>query len=611
MPAGNLFVAFFGALAVGFGHVPGWPPLAPPPRPSLNEVVREYKRLGLTLPPPEAALIRIGYWRWTSEYADGKRVRSYHLGFRLAPPWPGGDPRYWFGSWMSSTLWFDPRTVEPVEPTPAALSDVYMPFGGEEYIGLAIACRLRGWDGLADGLYARAWERFTADREREYEPFTAFRDEAYTNWEGRLSKRGTDRAEVLRHLKALIGEDENLLTPRRGFVLSALETTLGHPGSAPGTVEALIDGLTEYWEEPPFEDVHDVAADAAGREPYRKLAERGFEVVPALLDHLGDDRLSRAYHHCMASWQLHYNITVGHLTSRLLYDLSDGAVGTDDSDRGGRLDPGKAREWFTAAEKVGEERWLLDHALPAGLRRDPIVRVIGAKYPARLPALYRAVLAGPSDRSGDDYVGAILASRLPRGEQIALLEEGATHDDIDHRVRAVGGLAAIDPPRSRDHLLRTLRWLRDGVTVCPDWFDGSCALVWLVKQSGDPACWDALADLARQGGDDLRMTCLWCLHIGHPIDTADRPDPARREKIRFAARFLNDRTVGDVGCGLEIRDAAAVQLADLLRFPCDDCEWRLDVFRSGDAPRFGPFSRLFLRESVRAAAERELTRPWR
>ena len=38
-------------------------PTAPPPHPTLNEVVKEYLRLGLPLPPANAELVRIDLFR--------------------------------------------------------------------------------------------------------------------------------------------------------------------------------------------------------------------------------------------------------------------------------------------------------------------------------------------------------------------------------------------------------------------------------------------------------------------------------------------------------------------------------------------------------------------
>jgi hypothetical protein len=44
------------------GAATGQVPTAPPPHPALDEVVKEYRRLGLPLPPRGAKLVRINWY---------------------------------------------------------------------------------------------------------------------------------------------------------------------------------------------------------------------------------------------------------------------------------------------------------------------------------------------------------------------------------------------------------------------------------------------------------------------------------------------------------------------------------------------------------------------
>lgn len=611
LPLRPLAVGLVGVLAGGVAVAQ--PPPAPPPVPTLREVVKEYQRLGLPLPPADAPLVRIEVWRRSLEDSDRPPARAYLLGFRLPPQWPGGDPRYWCGSAWATEEWYHPESVAPAAPTPEALHRTADRLSGDT-LAMAVACRLRGWDDLAERLYARARQDYasTAGEDDEFRVIDELRVLAFEMWQMRLAERGTDRASALRQLKALVEENEWLQHPTNGFLLSALETTLTHPGSPAGTVDALIDGLTEYWEDWDFWVWTHTPANPAGQEAYWRLAERGFEAVPALIDHLRDDRLTRVYHPSRANFDRSYHVTVGHLVGRLLQDLSGGAALPDVN---GRVDPADARKWFAAAREVGEERWLLDHAVPPGGEPTfyghtarPIQRLIGrvlaAKYPHRLPEVYRAALRWPASSYLEDYTAEVAASPLPRERKLALFEEGLAHDEPGHRLYALKGLAALDPPQFRVRLGETLRWLADGVEACPPWFEDSHPVVGLVIRSGDPACWDGLADLARRGGPDLRYWLVRGVGFLHPPDL---PDPARRERVRFLVRFLDDRTVEDDDWfpAYEIRDRAALLLADRLRFrfrliPADGSRFE---------PDDDPVYRAALREAVRAAAERELTRP--
>ena len=614
MSAGSVAVA---AAVMMAGPVSAQPQVAPPPVPTLREVVKEYQRLALPLPPPDAPLVRITIWLATDD-PDRRPRRSHLLGFQLPPPWPGADPRYWCGSDFWADQWFDPRAVEPTDPTPAALDQVRM--SGDDYLDLAVACRLRGWNQLADRLYHRSREFFyemnrpsdedearPSDDEEEYRPLADLRDRAFFRWVKASPDPGADSLWAAGPVRALIDDAVDPLSAALGVLLAGPGPTQFRR-APPGSVEALIDGLTEYRDDLFGNSLPD------DHEPYWRLAERGFDAIPALIDHVKDDRPTRAYFPGFNNFRP-YRLTVGHLCSRLLYDLSGETIGGGYFDlRGDRLDPDEARKWFAAAKQVGEERWLLDHVLPKK-DREPLgkveqlaARILGAKYPARLAAVYRAILGRPSDPQASgwakDFVPEVVASKLTREQKVALLEEGAGHDDIGHRVYALLGLAEVDPPGFRKNLLQTLRWLRDWQAVCL-WFDNPHDLFALVERSGDPACWDALADLARAGSFELRMSLIFA---AGRLEPPDKLDPLRRERVRLLAGFLDDRTAEAVGDDawnwIEVRDHAAAQLAGVLRLPVRR-NW--EIVKADQ--ELGPLSRLIFRETVRAAAERELARP--
>src|SRR5829696_8431030 len=61
---------------------------------------------------------------------------------------------------------------------------------------------------------------------------------AWIYWSRRVMTADSDRKEVLRHLKELAPDSEDV---------RALELTLAPRKSKPGTAEALIDDLTDYW----------------------------------------------------------------------------------------------------------------------------------------------------------------------------------------------------------------------------------------------------------------------------------------------------------------------------------------------------------------------------
>lgn len=212
---------------------------------------------------------------------------------------------------------------------------------------------------------------------------------------------------------------------------------------------------------------------------------------------------------------------------------------------------------------------------------------------------------------GDHLTQAVLAGRLTREERLTLLEEGADHDDFNHRATALRGLDGFDPPRLRHHSRRTLVWLRDRVRLCGMDVPDPDELVPLVERAGDSACWELLAEVARETTYDDRMSLIESVGDIWP---PDKPDPARRDRLRFLRSLLDDPTAEpatrrekhgeDVAwwSGVEVRHHAALRLADLLRAPVGGARApALEISRWAD-----PFSRFVFREAVRAAVNREL-----
>jgi hypothetical protein len=587
------------------------PAVAPPPHPPLAEVVAEYKRLGLPFPPPDAELVQID-WDWYLGRSGEEATGQHCLGYRVPPVKPGERVRYStvgvLGVGFRDLGYVEPATAVETEPTPDALRGL-LDFSPEYLLTFAVQCEERGWHELAVALYARARERFVAE-EPDRTIIEEVRFIAWNYWEQSLVAPGGDRAEVLRRLKALAVEDESFRTPYTDWLLRAIELTRAPSKSKPGSIEALVDALTEYRQED-F-GIGSVASDPAS---YWKLAELGFDAVPALIEHLGDDRLTRAV--CVnIDLRSAHRLTVGHLCSRLLYDLSARTIGAAYSPAlGDRLDPAEVEKWFERAKKVGEEKWLLDHAVPSdealavvpdGRPETLVVRVIGAKYPARLPIIYRAMLKKRLEWFWiNDFVNEVVASKLPLKEKVALLEEGAAHEDFEHSARALQGLAKLDPTALRKHLLAALKRVKARAGKVEVEGESVRKLRQLVESVDDRASWDALLAAAKAVGVESRMNFL--REIG-PDRPPDERDPKRLERIRFLVQFLDDRDAeaDDDGTRTEIRDYAAARLAGLFGFIVqrellEELYWR-PVY---DAT-LGPFSRLILREAVRQAAAREL-----
>jgi hypothetical protein len=597
------------------------PETAPQPHPSLNQLVKEYKRFGLPMPPPNAKLDLVVLGR----YQEEPRAPRYRFAYRVPSAKPGEYPLYltvrYFGSGLEELEYFQSVsvTVTEIDSNIGLLGHVFL--DGAEWLTLAIQCKDRGWDELATALYSRARKELAENREHVL-VMREVLDIATAFWKLSLTTRGTDRREALKRLKALAVEDEELQTPDAQKMLRSLELTVAPRKSKPGTVESLIDDLTEYWDAPNW-SFFPISPEPSS---YWKLVELGFDAVPNLIEHIGDERLTRAW--VLEPFLQSHSLTVGELCSRILFHLSAQTIGGNYAEAyGGNLHPAEARKWFERAKKVGEERWLLDHAIPQFTNKpieyhedrpvvagkgfvsyesqsEPhIIRVLGVKYPDRLPNVYRTMLGkSPGGYLLNDYVKELVESKLSRDQKIALLEEGAASKDWAHWVPALEGLAKLDQDRLRRHLQTALRRIWLGLWLGQEVPEDAHRLVLLTEAAGDRGSWDSLATAARAASVEDRMRIIRAITPWRPPHLAD---PHRLERVRFLVQFLDDQTAeidGD-GKSTEVRDYAASQLAGLVGF---QVERESDFYRPVyDADR-GPLARLVFRVMVTQAATQEL-----
>lgn len=577
------------AVLLGCDRAAAQPSVAPPPHPALGEVVAEYQRLGFPLPPADAELVRVNWWREQGQEAN----EPYFLAFRSPPAGPHAEPTYYLGTpggW--SPKYVLPALVERVKPTRLALQGVSPGF--HDWLCLAVQCEVRGWGELARALYHKSLEDLNDS------PIRELRKLKWGMLEGSVHVRGIDRAALYRQLKPLADvtppDVGQLVTHPQ--LLRHLELTIAPRRSKPGTDEALIDDLVDYWHD------NDDRTSDSGREAYWKLVERGFDAVPALLDHLDDERYTYALVEGFSDLIIR-PVRVGDLAGEIIYRLAGGKVEGEfhpAHQRGVWLDPKHARAWWNAAKQVNEEKWVLDRIGPvagpgaddAQLRyNENMLRLLGAKYPDRLRELYLAVLARPRVTGSEEFVGAILASKLARADKLALFEKGVR--TLRHIPDALRGLSRLDKPLFQKHLLATLRATPELADVLTD----------AMRRTTDSECWAAFAAACRK--QEYQPKVLTICKVGGHFPWARDRDPIRAERLRFLLTFLDDATPPPEGADWRpgvVQDVAAIQLAGLLGFKV-----RRDYDLAAELDQgFGPLTRVMLRAVVAITAERELAR---
>lgn len=349
------------------------------------------------------------------------------------------------------------------------------------------------------------------------------------------------------------------------------------------SVKELIDQLTEF-EFPEFGDEQFPAI--------RKLEERGFEAVPGLIEHCNDSRPTRQQ-----------GIRVGHLANEILHDLLWWGQEY-------QKDAGEALRIYGGAQLIGEERWLLTHVFPAW-RTDPDLRqegedpvVLGApnravfhalavRYPHRLAEIYQSILQKTvvtrpwvgvdEDIERLEIPDYIRKSGLPHDLKVRLLTEGASHKRFSLRVPALQALISVDRRMGRAKLLITLKSL--GVDIQGDHyiFAPETKLAFVVAQTDDPECWQALAAATRRARAPLRTALVAYVY---PFGA---PAPSRSQRaalLGYWQQFMSDvgKQSDETTPGKEIRqfaldtgsltvgDVSAVNAAEMLKLKLPDID---------------------------------------
>jgi hypothetical protein len=540
----------------------------------LEQLLAVYREYGLPLPPPDASLMAVPVG--TAFWPDGQRadIRVRPLGIRPLTP-----------ELAARTNDFGER-VAALKPDPVALA-------GYDYgdLWFAIQCHERGWEPLARA----AFRKWLAKAER-----CAERQLAYDAWEHWLAELADGRTPLPLCAKYL-----HRAFPRTGIddesgecaaLLRSLDLAAVPTHSAPGSDDALIDALIEERDRP----------DES--EPYQALARRGFEAVPALVAHLGDDRLTR-FCNPLGLYRKEWGsfLRVRDVAHELLCEFAGVRLG-DASDSASRTLA--AGRWFADAQKLGEEEYLVGRVKQlTGQPVRVLLPLLFEKYPRRVPEVYRAVLDGqPSTyATGDRCAQALAEGPLPVEEKRKAFEFAAAHADAGHRLVGLRHLIDLDPRRGAELLVAAL----DALPADAD--ASELRIAALAANVAESSAWESLARAVQRAGVGTRMELFALV-----ADQVQPPPATRKYRLAFLASYLDDASDWDgrprfsdrvAGTSVpskmpaarvfalnEVRNWAAWKLVDALRMKeKPDRDWTAEQWAA-------------LREKVRARVKDELAK---
>jgi hypothetical protein len=577
----------------------------------FDQLLADYRAYGLPLPPPGSQLIR---FESGGRYILNDKLTppTYFLGFLLQPGAKGKPPLLLVGT---QEIRLDLQTsVEAIEPKPEIARDIDPQWWGrstfELNAGLAIAlqCKARGWNDLARELWTLSIKQISGHhfgafyQPADLPPRTALACLAWAHYGNELVKPDTDRAKLARQIKLLFAAEKSLNTVVNESLLRSLEAALIPSKAKAGSVERLVDDISEMcntgrrWDE----------ADPR----FARLAEKGFAAVPALIEHLDDDRLTRSIKQGMNNFPT-WILRVKHVASDLLQELAGEEVGRDwlRRQQGWAVDKADALAWWEKARKEGEEGYFLAHVLPSGEKaqwpNSLMLRKIAEKYPQHLPKLYKTVLDERPQLQSWPVAEAAAKSSLPNEEKRTLFLHAAHHKNLAHRRVGLQHLQALDPPEFLKILLATLEGL-PRTPKEPYWRCPEVGFAHLVLATDDPKAWEMLEKVAKRSDVGMRMQFM------NPMNYAYLKNKNYPKRLAFLAAFLEDAEAPDVEANsqmfegphagftfrrLAVQDLAAMEIASLLGMPDQpDRDWTPQQWEQ-------------LRTKVKKALERKVKLP--
>ena len=430
---------------------------------SLEALLEFYCELGLPLPPAGARLVRFETG-WSGSEPGGKTIHYQAIGFVLHPAKEKKPPLLLVGTEEYERPTDEDQyrgklpliDVDPDEAPPEQVRAQWMGTGFEVNAGLATAlqCKAEGYDGFARILWDRcAKAEAEADNCVFHHPANlssrkAVAQLAWAHYGNELSAPKSDRQAIVKKIRALMKAEPSIGSKENQELLHSLELTMLPSRATAGSVERMIDDLSELSGGRKFSGDRDVDVR------YQRLCDMGFAAAPALIEHLGDPRFTRVmwrpFHHGPPRLR-----RIGDLVRDLLY----GIAGLDDIHKwrnentdllGAKED---ARRWFAQAQMTGEEAFYVQHLFPADPKDERfnsgMLRLIAVKYPNQLPAIYRKILDTDNQLTSWPAATAIVESAMPRSEKITLFTYATKNAKSNHREAALWALKRLEKDKTK------------------------------------------------------------------------------------------------------------------------------------------------------------------
>ncbi|MBA3725311.1 MAG: hypothetical protein H0W86_02400 [Armatimonadetes bacterium] len=500
----------------------------------LDKLVTLYKSYELPLPPADAPLVALdGYGD-----ADDGILCGYLIRRRLGTVEPT--------LWMATSVVPYRTPGKPVPTVAATARRIATPDSGEPafpeewLLAMAVIERTREHNDFAAALLAVAKRNLVYSTNRDLIPKQGASLEnrmaflALGHWMNAIIDPDIDRAYVLEQLNRLLKRNPEIASRTAWQALSDLDETVKRRYRGNDPDEVLIETLCES---------RVTGRDLSSTGPSKAIlygtvsaiVDRGFEIIPKLLDHVTDRRLTRAYHHGMMNAPSAL-CTVGDVCTALLFSMLD--TNATRWPRGNREMQNELRSAWIKAEQLGEREHCLSRlsGTRSGSPSEALIRMAKENCPDIFPEAYRRLLAL---RPGVDTSSILIAMEQTLKPKEALVELallGTTHLDLTRVHSALSTLKRLDQTIFDREITKALNGLPSaGFTT---WNRRSMfpSFARLAAHSESEDVWRALSAVTKKAVVGLRLEL-----INHS-SYADHSPNAKRRWLVYLMEFFDDES---------------------------------------------------------------------
>ena len=491
-----------------------------------------YREYGLPMAAASAPLVRIPASR---VQVDQKWIQRYYIGFSKGPdPVDPSRTQILVGLRPQNV---NPELVEPMLEETAGLEFEMLELNNEfpldDWLAVAIQCEGRGMHKLALGLLKTGDSTHDDHMPGPPDLRSRLRVLAWSYWARQLCTPDSDRPALITRMKEVMKKEPYLNKAEYHAFMTCAENTIAPRKSDAGSIDALVDDLTEVTTDSFF--------ISEKLDPHvLKILAKGFDAIPALIEHLDDTRLTRG------SFPAIMNAPgrgrkVQDVVRGILSGYGGGSANVD-------AWHDWSREWWARAKGMGEEAYLLGHVFPGDPRNEwplPIIlTVIEMKYPQHLPSIYRTLLDDRPGLVSWPVCGALVRSHAPDSTKIELLEHALKHERPEIRHTALRYLNLLDPARFAKELTSAIGAIGE-TTDGPYWRSPEGGLACLAMETGDAGVWSALLSAAKRAEPGLRMQLLSAMYY------AVTGDQRIVQRLALLSAFLDDHTIRDLSANPE------------------------------------------------------------